>query len=1516
VELGAISIMAPVISHAVANALSMQVLSHDEKSILIEAGGFTPMRWFLERGAHHMQATEDDDESVQPPKKRMKLTKATKSRAKPISAQVFATVPLARVTIDIHFSETLAAKLPKPETIDRDSDFSGSDGILVIVDRITSDEQGIQMRLAHPTQEGAVLKADLSHVSLQVLDDLRTIATLERQKAFVSGTPTKNHPASITRCLLKRSMGELYNVVRLEVSTMWRDGASAFPAGVPVGKARIYPDFELKARIFPDRSRNEAEHTQPWTPQDFYESVHVPDRKQQCDLGDVLDSQLYPFQERAVTWMLEREGVTFENGSMAPISPVDLKDPDTIRFEEVRDLSGDVCYVNHLQATISRHKPRSDGYRMSGGLLAEEMGLGKTVEVMALISLHRRTEKLIGHVFDSESGTDVLPSKATLIVTPSSILPQWRSELKKHAPNLRVMHYEGIPPPTKKYDEEQILEDMTSNFDVILTTYQVLAHEVHFAEDPPARNMRQERKFERKRSPLVQIQFWRAVMDEAQMIETSVTAAARVACRIPRIHSWAVSGTPLRKDVSDLHGLLIFLRFKPLDEDARLWNHVVMNHRHIFRSIFGDIALRHTKSLIRDELHLPAQKRVVITMPFTAVEHQHYDNVFTEMCDELELQADGSPKNELWDPESTGTVEAMRRWLVRMRQTCLHPQVGGRNRKALGRGQGQAPLRTVAEVLEVMIDQNETATRIDERAALLTQLQRAHVLGNNRGDEHRSQKALEIYRSAMEKSGVMVKEARQRLENAQAGQGKLGDESATDNEESSNESTPLLGNLRTGLRTALEIQHVCTFFAATACYQVKVNEALTQPESEEFQQLEARETKLYETAKAIRREILQDSSRKAESLMRKIKELESKGMHAKLPTIQDLKDLGGIENRRIIDKSDELFDLIREQSSVILEWRTKMAEFLTKPLVDEDDVGNEITGEEYEESTKQQDELYVYFDAFKAVQADLNTFITGEDAVLIDVEAKTLTRLARRTLDPEDVDELLAPCHAPERLLALFETRDKFRSRKEEVGSVRGLIREARGLLDSMQWSGGNVRAGTEAGILQQHIAALQLVFNNFTKAIAGLEKDIDIFRLTQNQRLQFYRQLQEVSDAVAPYKEDLDEQLDLHALELIMTREEQQNTSLAHLRTKHRFLLHLRDESGAEGPRICVICQCSFENGVLTVCGHQYCKECIGHWWRAHRTCPVCKRGLALVDFHNITYKPQELRAKEEVSGSSSSPNSSRTAPNESSSRPSAIYSEVDSKLMEELKGIDLPASFGTKIDTLSRHLLWIREHDPGAKAIVFSQYRDFLDVLGRAFGTFKIGHSRLGRPGAVEKFRHDASVDCLLLDAKTDSSGLTLVNATHVFICEPLIQTAVELQAIARVHRIGQTRQTTVWMYLISDTVEESIYEISVARRLAHVQSREQDRRNQKSRATTPAPIGDMAIEAADTEEMQSAPIQKLLSSGKTGGELVDKDDLWKCLFGKAGKVSSRLDVDAETEVAFARNLRGHAAEVRQRQ
>ena len=65
------------------------------------------------------------------------------------------------------------------------------------------------------------------------------------------------------------------------------------------------------------------------------------------------------------------------------------------------------------------------------------------------------------------------------------------------------------------------------------------------------------------------------------------------------------------------------------------------------------------------------------------------------------------------------------------------------------------------------------------------------------------------------------------------------------------------------------------------------------------------------------------------------------------------------------------------------------------------------------------------------------------------------------------------------------------------------------------------------------------------------------------------------------------------------------------------------------------------------------------------------------------------------------------------------------------------------------------------------------------------------------------------LLAPVGRANNGLTLVNAVNVFLLEQPACAAVELQCVNRVHRVGQTRPTTVYRYVVKDTIEDAIYE-----------------------------------------------------------------------------------------------------------
>lgn len=211
----------------------------------------------------------------------------------------------------------------------------------------------------------------------------------------------------------------------------------------------------------------------------------------------------------------------------------------------------------------------------------------------------------------------------------------------------------------------------------------------------------------------------------------------------------------------------------------------------------------------------------------------------------------------------------------------------------------------------------------------------------------------------------------------------------------------------------------------------------------------------------------------------------------------------------------------------------------------------------------------------------------------------------------------------------------------------------------------------------------------------------------------------------------------------------------------------------------------------------------------------------------------------------------------------------------------------------------------------LIESRYRDFLHILRNAFRRFRIGHASIDDPNGITSFKEDPATEVFLLHARAHSSGLNLVNASHVFLCEPLLNTALELQAIARVDRIGQQHETTVWLYLVSGTVEESIYNLSVQRRMEHMGRRGSKPKSKE--AATPELL-DANIEAANTLELEYAALSKLMSKDKSAGEMVDKGDLWECLFGHVAGESAEGERDSRVqEKAVMSYLAGEAAEAR---
>jgi superfamily II DNA or RNA helicase len=126
----------------------------------------------------------------------------------------------------------------------------------------------------------------------------------------------------------------------------------------------------------------------------------------------------------------------------------------------------------------------------------------------------------------------------------------------------------------------------------------------------------------------------------------------------------------------------------------------------------------------------------------------------------------------------------------------------------------------------------------------------------------------------------------------------------------------------------------------------------------------------------------------------------------------------------------------------------------------------------------------------------------------------------------------------------------------------------------------------------------------------------------------------------------------------------------------------------------------------------------------------------------------------------------------------------------------------------------------DSGHRALVFSQFTSFLDIVRRTLDAEKVPYLYLDgrtrdRQSLVEAFQRPDGPPLFLISLKAGGLGLNLTNADYIFLLDPWWNPAVEAQAIDRAHRIGRTKPVVAYRLIARDTVEEKILELQARKR-----------------------------------------------------------------------------------------------------
>ena len=118
----------------------------------------------------------------------------------------------------------------------------------------------------------------------------------------------------------------------------------------------------------------------------------------------------------------------------------------------------------------------------------------------------------------------------------------------------------------------------------------------------------------------------------------------------------------------------------------------------------------------------------------------------------------------------------------------------------------------------------------------------------------------------------------------------------------------------------------------------------------------------------------------------------------------------------------------------------------------------------------------------------------------------------------------------------------------------------------------------------------------------------------------------------------------------------------------------------------------------------------------------------------------------------------------------------------------------------------------ESGQKVIVFSYFRSVIEQVVQALGERAIGPitgsvSSTQRQNIVDEFQNSPVPLALVGQIQAAGTGLNIQAASVVILCEPQIKPSLEVQAIARAHRMGQVRKVQVHRLILPESVDEQM-------------------------------------------------------------------------------------------------------------